>query len=268
MPILSMMAIWSFSNMYASGFSKLNWNIYSVAYIIGHIFRQSRMRLFGVLLCLLGISLYQRRFLMIAVALGMVAISSLVLQEVLEVDILGENVTMTVEDISKTKGTFRVRMLFIREALKEYLESPIVGTGGSAIRPFKGAYDDITRQQFQQFSILGKQTDIGILNWVKDFGLLGLAWIVTFFFTLSRLALHALKNPDEDRRLALFCAFFLFFVMATSLTLEHLITSETIPPVMFVSAILVRMRYGWREDTNRTGPPSQQGLDSLRAWSL
>lgn len=248
MSILSMMAVWSFACMYASGFTKMSWNIHSIAYIAGHIFRQSRMRLFGVLLCLVCMGLYQRRFFMVMAALGMVALSSLALQEVLQVDLLGQNVSMTVEDITKSKGTFQARLAFIKLALEEYMESPIVGTGGSAIRAFRGAYEGVSQQQLQVFHILGKQTDIGILNWVKDFGLVGLAWAITFFTILSRLALRALRDPAEDPRLALFCAFFLFFVLATSLTLEHLINAETIPPVMFVCAILVRMRLGWREE--------------------
>jgi hypothetical protein len=262
MSILSMTAVWSFACMYASGFAKMSWNIQSMTYIAGHIFRQSRMRLFGVLLCLLAMGFYQRRFFMLVVALGMVGLSSLILQEVLEVDLLGQNVTLTVEDVTKSKGTFRSRMAFIQEAFKEYMESPIVGTGGSAIRAFRGAYEGVDRQQLQLFHILGKQTDIGILNWVKDFGLVGLAWVITFFTHLSRLALRALRDPAEDRRLALFCAFFLFFVMATSLTLEHLINAETIPPVMFVSAILVRMRLGWREEE---APASSAGMPPT-AW--
>lgn len=265
MSILSMMAIWAFSSIYALGFTKIDWSLSSILYIAGHIFRQSRMRLFGVLLCLFGIGIYQRRFLLVTLSVCMVAISSLALQELLQVDVLGKNMTLTIEDITKSQGTFRGRMAFIKEALAEYQESPFFGTGGSAIRPFKGAYDGIPQLQMQQFYILGKQTDIGILNWVKDFGLVGLAWIITFFVLLARLAIRALKDPAEDRRLALFCAFFIFFVIATSLTLEHLINAENIPPVMFASAILVRMRYGWREDMESAHCPTDQRPESTWA---
>lgn len=254
MSILSLTAVWSFACMYAAGFTRMGWNLLSFAYIAGHIFRQSRMRLFGVLFCLVGMGLYQRRFITVLVALGMVALCSLALQEVLQVDLLGQNVFMTLEDITKSKGTFQARLAFIELAFDEYMQSPIVGTGGSAIRAFKGAYQGVSQQQMQLFHILGKQSDIGILNWIKDFGLVGLAWVITFFTILSRLALRALRDPAEDRSLALFCAFFLVFVMVTSLTLEHLINTETIPPVMLVSAILVRMRLGWRNEGDAAAP--------------
>ncbi len=248
MPVMSMMAIWAISCAYTTRHAKLSWNVQSLLYTAAHVFRQSRMRLFGVLACLLGMGLYQRKFLMTAAALGLIGATSLGLAEIFSVDILGKNVELTITDISKSSGTYEVRRQFIMESMKEFMESPIIGTGGSAIRPFEGAYKGISQREFQKYLILGKQTDIGILNWIKDFGLIGLAWFVVFFMVLFRLARHALKNPDEDRRLSLFSAFFLLFVLVTSGTLEHLINSSTIPPVMFISALLVRMRLGWRKE--------------------
>lgn len=250
MSVLSMLGIWSFANMFATAQMELKWRSYSFLYITAHIFRQTRMRIVGILFTLFCLAIYKRNFNSFFLALVIVIIGAVSINTFLNTNVLYGNIAVTLEEVSTESGSLGGRFIFaesIWEEMKKSPLAPLVGTGGSAIRPYQKAYKAISDKQFYQYYILGKQSDFGYLNWIKNFGIIGVVWLVSFFYSGWKYFRNATSRKRENEDLALFSGFYLIFVAGTSLTLEHFVVTDKIIPVMLSTAILVRLNFGWRE---------------------
>ena len=252
MSVFSMLGVWSLANMFATGPRKIRWSGYSALYIAAHIFRQTRMRLAGILAVLFCLALYKKQFTRLTISLMLLGLGAMAINSMLQTDVLSSNIAVTREEISEKKGSWGGRLVFAQEISKELNDSPLFilsGTGGSAIRPYAGAYDSISKSRFSQYYILGKQSDLGYLNWLKNFGLIGIAWLMFFFHGAWKYFRKAIAHKDQNEGLALFGGFYFLFVAGTFVTLNHFVIADKILPVMLAAAILVRLDFGWKEGT-------------------
>lgn len=248
MEMFSMLAIWSFVNSYSSYFciEKIKWGFKSILLFAVHVFRQSRVEFVGILFSIFLISLLYKKYKVIFVYILIASISLLSILFIYDIDIVGGNVELTTKEIQESKGSFGGRLIFLEKSLEALMESPIVGTGGSAIRAFRGAYQFISDSKFQKYYTLGKQSDIGLFNWLKNFGLIGLLWGIGFGSWLFISSYKSMRDTKYSA-ISVYCFVHLCFFLITSITHEHLINYYKIPPVMFCSAIIVRLKYGFNK---------------------
>ena len=249
MSMVSFCTVWSFCEMFSGsgkiGFSS-GWK--SIYLLAAHIFRQSRMRLLSVLFVFLLLSVHRAKSKkMLQTAVVIIASASIIFF-VLGQNLLKNQITMTYEEIKEKKGTWGGRVLFMKTVFNELMKSPILGTGASAIRANPEAYKNLSKNKLQLFHVLGKQTDLGYLNWLKNFGLVGLIWLIMFFVTLLRYGLRVIKYfKDENESLALFGLFYSIFIFVSFLTINHLGMSDGIFHLCFTAAVLVHLDFLHKE---------------------
>jgi len=97
MSVLSMLAIWSFANMFSAFKRETKWSGFSFLYIAAHIFRQTRMRLFGIFFTLICLALYKRNFTNLLLAIVLMISSAIAIDSFLSTNIISSNIDLTVE---------------------------------------------------------------------------------------------------------------------------------------------------------------------------
>lgn len=242
MPFISYCAIWSFSNLFASGFTQLKSDAYSFFFLAAHVFRQSRMRLMGIVLVLGALMLYQRKFTQIAIVLFMVIAGTVIMDVVMEKNIIMANIELTEEEADSKHGSWSGRERQIDFDIEAFLKSPFIGASSSALRSNPEAYRGKTLTEIYHLVNLAAQSDLGYVKWLKHFGIVGIVWLIAFYikmFAYSRANIRT--STPEEYPLALFTASYFAFSVVTGVTLNHWAMPNLVILLCFIMAANVRL---------------------------
>ena len=205
--------------------------------LIGHIFRQSRMRLVGVTVILLGTLAMRRKWkpLFALVIACILLFGAMELRK--EENIITTLVGSAFSDVIYRKGTMSPRIEMIKIDVEEFLRHPWIGGGTCALRRPSG--DAPTRLQVKTAE-LSYYHDLGYTHWLKFFGIAGIVWLTVLLGAQFAMGVHVLKHGNEnDRKLTLFALSYLMYVVTTQFTLDHLMIPSRILLNMLCAAIIV-----------------------------
>ena len=205
--------------------------------LIGHIFRQSRMRLVGVTVILLGMLVARRKWkqLVVLMTVGILIFSVVELRK--EENILTQLVSSAFTDVIQKSGTMSPRIEMIKVDFREFFQHPLVGGGTCALR--RPNQTTPTRLQLKTAE-LSYYHDLGYTHWLKFFGLVGVIWLILLFGSQLYMSLVVIKRgADNDRKCTLFAVSYLVYVLTTLFTLDHLMIPSRILLNMICAAIIV-----------------------------
>ena len=240
MPIISFAAIWELTKWIERA-SESSYSFASGWLLLGaHFFRQSRMRLFGVIAVLVGMLIYKKRFkhLFVTVLIALISITlvNFFLPENLILNLFSE----AAENVSEGSGSWRGRLVQLEIDFKEFMKHPIVGSGTSAIRVDLQSGNKTLN--YEMLYALAYKADLGYSHWIKAYGLVGLIWLLAFFFFLWRFLRNTVRfSGDSDKDVITFAMSYLIFLIGTLITLNHVMFPPGIVLVCLLAAICVRM---------------------------
>ena len=250
MSMVSFCAVWSLSDLFSKGTLNLSAGWKSGVMVAAHVFRQTRMRLLGILLVFSLMAITKGKIKNRIVAVGVVVLGTVVILTALKNNLLVELFESSYHDITQKEGTWKGRMDYVDWNLRELMKSPIVGTGSSAVRASGKTYENLPAARKEYFRLLGKQTDLGYVIFIRNFGLVGLIWLAGFFFTALRRSWTLMGLcKDKNADLALFCFYYIVFVLVTSISLNYFSISDSIFLNCFVLALIIRLQQDCRQKT-------------------
>lgn len=202
-----------------------------------HFFRQTRSRIVSVTLVLMWWLISKRRYKQLGTAAIIGAILVGVAQLTMEDNIFIEPFTSSAEEYGQTTGTWAVRVRKSQEFFEIFREHPLVGSGTVAIR----IPDDGTVSRGSRIFRASMQGDLGYAVWLKAYGLVGMTWLFVFFYLMWLLARRSEKLvPEKFAAVPLFSRSYVYFVIISNVTLNHLMTAEQILLVSLCTAIIVQ----------------------------
>ena len=248
MSMISFCAVWSLSDLFSKGTLNLSAGWKSGVMFAAHIFRQTRMRLMSIVLVLSMLAITKGNLKNRIVAVVVVVLGALAIFSAIKTNLLVGLFESTYHDVTQREGDWKGRLEYVEWNLKELMKSPIVGTGSSAVRASGKAYENLPAARKEYFRLLGKQTDLGYVIFIRNFGLVGLIWLAGFFFSaLRRTWILMSLCKDNNADLAIFCFYYMVFVLVTSITLNHFSISDSIFLNCFVLALIVRLQQECRQ---------------------
>ncbi|RLJ01234.1 MAG: hypothetical protein DRP08_05775 [Candidatus Aenigmatarchaeota archaeon] len=153
--------------------------LYSFAYII--TIAQTRMLIFGMLICgfLLFILNMKITPLTISVILATLCFAMPVSFIALKYARQFELVKMTETEIKEKKGSYLARINALKYYIKQIKKSPIVGYGLINFNWEKSPFPILQKRGIHI-------ADIGIIDLVYKFGLIGVGWLIAFMFMVFK----------------------------------------------------------------------------------
>jgi hypothetical protein len=155
--------------------------------------------------------------------------------------------TSSVEEVSEETGTWETRLEKIKIDFEEFLKHPVIGGGLLALRDTPSMRRSPIKWNLVKRS---RMEDLGYTHWLKAFGVIGMIWLLLFFYFLwsgGRKILHG--SDDIGRSIARFSLSYIGFVFISFVTLNHFMFSQRIFFVCLVSAIIVRLIWNDRGRT-------------------
>lgn len=241
MPIISFAVIWEMTKWVEGKTKNKQAFIWGWLLMGAHFFRQSRMRVFGVIAVLIGLLFFKRKIRHIILT-GIITLFAIVAVNVY----MSENIIMNLftgaaEDLTEGGGSWRGRLIQLETDFEEFKKHPLIGSGASAIRlDSAGGY---TTSTDSEMFALAYKADLGYTHWLKAYGLVGFIWLAVFFFLLWNYARKSVRRSgSENRDITTFSVSFTVFIIGTFLTLNHMMFPHSIVLVSLIAAIIVRMK--------------------------
>lgn len=177
---------------------------------------------------------------------------------------LGKMVTKS-DTLPKEAG----RMQQARMYVDRFLGSPLAGAGNFAI----GKYSEMNAQGGDKGSSLAYRrfgffaaSDLGYLKILGEYGLLGIGWVIWWYFYFFRRVrqtlakARALGTIPQVEALCRGMAYFMIFLLISGVTLAHWIHPNTITILPLMLAIMAVVRVRVDELASASGPiPDEVG---------
>ena len=236
MSLISLSTIWLSARWTENSRSSVKSGVLTLFFLGVHIFRQTRMRLFGVFLIVFLQFLIRKKFKLLAISaiIGMlgISVSGLFLPENIIVSLYNKSD----REITQSSGSWGGRVKQLEVDYEEFMRHPFIGSGSSTLWNTKEA------RLSQKEWLLGYKADLGYSHWAKAYGSVGIGWLLLFFGTLLIKSMRVLKlNKKTNPDISNFCISFLGFILMTYVTLNHLMFPPGIVTVCLVAAIILRM---------------------------
>ena len=211
----------------------------AVFFLAGHIFRQTRMRVFAVIATIAGMLIVRKKWKKIFLLVILSGVVFLGFEAYKGENIISNLFVSGYTDFTEQTGTWKWRSKRIKTDLEEFRKHPWIGGGASALR----------RPTTQKNTLLQVKTadlsyhhDLGYTHWLKFYGIVGLVWLGLFFGYQLFIGWQSCRKCDApDRILTFFALSYLSYVMISYLTLDHLMVPSRIIFLTFCAAILVIM---------------------------
>lgn len=148
----------------------------------------------------------------------------------------------SIEEVQQGSGTWGARLAQISLSLDEFYEHPWLGSGLGAVR-LSTTEGDVTSKR--ELANLSYKSDLGYTVLLKTYGVAGVVWLLFFYailLSLSRTSLNGFSKTGHP--LLLFAPVYIFYVMLTMVTLNHLMYPDLIMLLFLAVTILLRYRAG------------------------
>lgn len=242
MSILSLAIIWEFSKFISATKFRLSPGILTLVLLAGHFFRQTRMRIIGILVVFLVVLLIKRKFKLLLSSLFLLVSSVITVGLIMEENIIIDPLISAYVDVSSSSGaSWRARIEQARLVFEEFKEHPILGSGSISLRLSRSS---IVTSKKAQLASLGYMSDFGYLHWLKAYGLLGMIWLIAFFSLLwSSIKKISRRGAKADEDITFFAGSSVAFLVITFFTLNHLMFPNSIVLVCLLAAIIARLNF-------------------------
>lgn len=257
MDIISLALLWEFSKWTVRNDMGRRTNaVSSTTLLAAHFFRQTRSRILAIVFIMalmfgwkrgwkLGRNLILVMFVALAVTYGITQINT-------GDSLLLSPVSTTVKDISEGEGTWSPRLKCLDTDLEEFLKHPIIGSGLAALRIKP---EEVSIRKWAILEKISSQSDMGYSHWLKTFGIVGIIWLILFFYYFGSIAKNAIQeSTGTDQMIALLGSSYLGYMMISYITLNHLMFPFRIVIFTLVSAMLVRIIWNRRHRHTTTDP--------------
>lgn len=246
MPLINLAFFWQFTGWLTRSRLSKHAGVLTLLLSGAIVFQQSRASILGTLIVVFLILLFYKKYkiLLVGGLLGflVIGITGVVMKE----NILLQPFTGTAGFVQQEEGKKGGRISQLQLDFEEFKKHPFIGSGLVAMRVSE--LDLLKRGDLAERT---RTADLGYSHWVKNFGVVGIIWVVVFLYVLLSTGIRLLKNRDKElSAIALFATAYIGFVIITMVTLNHLMVKERIIVLSLVAAVLMRLR-AW----NITGLP-------------
>ena len=253
MDIISLALLWEFSKWTVRNDKNRRANAFlSTTLLAAHFFRQTRSRILAIVFIMalmfgwkrgwkLGRNIILVMFVALAVTYGITQINT-------GDSLLLSPVSTTVRDVSEGEGTWSDRLEQLDTDLEEFLKHPVIGSGLGAVRIKSDEATNV--RKLATLKTKARQADLGYSHWLKTFGMVGIIWLILFFYYFAKKAIQEFTGTDQ--MIALLGSSYLGFMMVSFVTLNHLMFPFRIVIFTLVLAMLVRII--WNHRHTKTDP--------------
>ncbi|OEU69192.1 MAG: hypothetical protein BA863_00130 [Desulfovibrio sp. S3730MH75] len=239
MSVISFSLLWAFAKWINSENTKKLSRESTIFLFAAHFFRQTRMRLIGVIMIMTSLLVIKRKWVPLLFLLILSGISFGIIEATMEDNVMVNLFSSVYEDVVEQTGTWKPRLEQLELDLWEFKRHPWLGSGASAIRSV--TEQGGTRLQVKM-AALSYKFDLGYTHWLKSYGMAGIVWLLLFFWFQFSMGLRAQKRcRGDDKTLAMFALSYLGFVIVSFVTLNHLMHPDGIIMVCLSAAVIVRL---------------------------
>jgi hypothetical protein len=248
MSIISFSAIWVFTKWLLDKGKKMKTLGFTLMLLAAIFFRQTRMRIISVTAIISTLLIIKRRWkyllFFLLVSLVAVGVTGITMKE----NIMISPFTLAYKNITQKSGTWDARLRQLKIDIKEFKRHPWIGSGVAAIRSATSLGG--TRLQ-KRMSLLSYKSDLGYAHWLKLYGIVGMIWLVLYFYFQVIMALRAQKAlKGADNTLAVFTLSYLGYLAIALITLNHLMMPEHMIMFILNTAIIVRIYWNSQNRVN------------------
>jgi len=242
MGLLSFSTIWVFTKWTQNlGRNKVN-GLGTIVFLSAHFFRQTRMRLFGIIAVVGGVLILKMKIklLLTLAILGLAAI--IVLNLTMKENPMTKVFSVAHKSLVTKKGTWEPRLKQIAVDIDTFKKSPLMGDGLSAVR-FTG-----TTWMHERYRDRTFYSDLGYTSWLKFYGAVGMVWLFLFFGIQYFMTMKAKALASKTDRTILFaCQCVIINIIGTLLTLNHMMYPQDVTIICLNAALITRLyqKYCW-----------------------
>ena len=234
MHLLSILFVWYLAKYLSENKVFSRNGLWAGFFILGMFFRQTRARLIAALFTMLAMMLGERKIKMLAAAILVGTIGTAAISAIMEENIVINLLTSAFTDVAEGEGTWRGRQITLENSMEAFLQHPVIGNGSLVIRNPVEINADIRS--------LAYQADLGYVHWLKNFGSIGLLWLI-FLNVWVYAAYKYNRRIDNGDWQSLFAFYAIFQIMVSMFTLNYLVKVQGIIVFSLALAVLVRRRH-------------------------
>lgn len=231
MNLIAMLFIWYMVRYVVNGRLTSRYGLGMLFFFFALLFRQTRGRIIAAALAAAWIMFVEKRFKMLAGAAAAMLLVGAGLGLMAERNLLLTTFESAYEDVSEGEGTWRGRMITIQNAWETFLEHPVMGSGARFIRQADSS--KVTSEMLED----AYQGDLGYAHWLKNFGLVGVAWLLALAYYAGKQAIRNRRiHPDSEEMK--FGEYQLVHIAISFVTINYLVNPEGIIFVCLALALL------------------------------
>ena len=254
MNLIVLMFVWYLTRYV---FSNQAWNRYGAGALLmflALLFRQTRGRIIAASLAALWVLFREGRLKAMA-AVGSAAVILVVAVGLfLQQNVLVESYVTAYTDLAQGEGTWRGRSVTMQNAFEAFKEHPWVGSGLLVLR---GSDFDA------QAATYAYQGDLGYAHWLKNYGIVGVVWLLALYYIVWRRVLEARRLYPQDY-VARFTEYAAVQVAISLLTINYLVKIEGIFVICLLLALATRHREAAAVAPPEVNEAARNGGDASR----
>lgn len=246
MSIICLALLWEYSKWTIKVSNRSKNALAAFVLLAAHFFEQTKGRILAMVFVILLMFGWKRGMgfgsnLVLMMFVTAAVISGVTLFEKAANNIMLSPIALTVRDVTEQRGTWGARLEQIEIDWREFLEHPIVGSGLSAVRIKKN------QRNLSKYSVLkakAQKADLGYTHWLKFFGIVGVVWLIAFFYNSWSILRIAIQDcSGKEQMIALLASSYLGYVAISFITLNHFMFPCRIVLLSLVAAAVVRLRW-------------------------
>ena len=261
MNTIGLAAIWQMTRWVERREKGMLPGVFSLFLFAAHVFRQTRMQLFGVFGVGLGLLVVRRRFGYVALVAVLALVGAVVAQILLPENILLAPFETAAENVAEGSGSWRGRLVQLETDWEIFKRHPLFGSGASGLRV--EAEQGVTTTSQAELEAIAYRADLGYSHWLKAYGVVGGVWLLAFMSVLwVKGRREAVSEQADLREIGLFGSAYLVFVAGTSITQNHWMFPRGIVLVCLTAAIIARVDDMLLEKEKTPAPKQGRNSDS------
>lgn len=200
-------------------------------FFLALVFRQTRGRVLAALVTMFAMLVSVRRLKLALAIIVFGVVFLLAMSPILQENIVKNLLVSAFTDVSEGEGTWSPRLVTLEHSMDAFYKHPIVGNGSLVLRNSVEAGQDLY--------ILSYQADLGYAHWLKNFGLIGVSWLLFLSaFVYQTYSKNKKRNPYDWQMQFAFFAY--FQVMFSMITLNYLVKVDGIIVLCLILAVVSR----------------------------
>lgn len=240
--LLTLTCIWQISRWISKERPARFAAVLSLIFLGAIFFNLRRGTIIGLVVAVIALLIVRRKYMTLLAAGVVAALAVGLAGMVMKDNILLHPFVTTVDELQsggRGSGTWAARMDQIAVDFEEFSDHPFIGSGLVTIRlsTFKGG-----AKQLAEMWALSYSSNLGYTHWVKNYGLVGVLWMIAFLYQVWGMSRRGLKIKNvQDASIREFGFGYVVFVTLSLVTLGHFMNPDRLLMMCLVSAILVRL---------------------------